>query len=105
MPGEIVCLLRLTWALSWWKYILRKIEVFSFLLGLGREFSASSCGKLRPKSVWNKCWKADWFLVCERSQGKSIFPCDCKEQEIQGFPRRPRAREKVCDVETSKGWF
>ena len=69
--------------------------MFSFLLGLGREFSASSCGKLRPKSVWNKCWKADWFWFARGRRGKAYFLVTARNRKYRVF-LEDRERGKRC---------
>ena len=69
--------------------------MFSFLLGLGRDFSASSCGKLRPKSVWNKCWKADWFWFARGRRGKAYFLVTARNRKYRVF-LEDRERGKRC---------
>ena len=46
-------------------------------------FLSSSCGKLRPKSVWNKCWKADWFWFARGRRGKAYFLVTARNRKCE----------------------
>ena len=50
---------------------------------------------LRPKSVWNKCWKADWFWFARGRRGKAYFLVTARNRKYRVF-LEDRERGKRC---------
>ena len=91
--SAFVCIGVFNWRLSVFNTCL--LSVFYALCSSWVVGEESFPRGLRPKSVWNKCWKADWFWFARGRRGKAYFLVTARNRKYRVF-LEDRERGKRC---------